>query len=357
MKKNGTTVKIISLVSALVFNAFSFCSVNAMSINDNEKQDLYGLTLNLPADTLHVGETRQILANWDGDYYLTEPLVINSKNNDIAAVYLDGHLFANKPGTASLYLRAKLDPEKVDLEPDDDGIRTVTATITVADDPDLTDAQQAALEPIEIKEKEVLCQLPHAKAEIKGLLSADAPRLTRDEIDQMIIESDSFETLFRKITDAQPYPDYYGGSGFTSVMYLLNDKGTERIRVMLDCGQPPHQIIYERLNQSGIKEEACYLYPESRVNEVIAIDPNPTLRDWYYCLMNDIPCGILNGDVNNDGKVDAADAAYLQKWLLCWQDTQDINGETADLNQDGKLNAIDVTLLKQQLIKNAAEES
>ena len=276
--------------------------------------------------------------------------MIQSENNDIATVYRDGHIFANKPGTASLYIKAKLDPEKVNLAPNDDGIRTVTATVTVADAPDLTDEQQTALERIEIKEDGTACQFPRTKAEIKGLPSADAPRLTLDTIKQMIAESDSFETLFRKITDVQPYPDYYGGSGFTSVLYCLNDNGTERIRVMLDCGQPPHEIIYERLDQNGIPEESCYLYPESRVNEVIAVDPNPVLKDWFYSLMNDIPRGILKGDVNNDGKVNAADAVYLQKWLLCEQDTQEINGETADMNQDGKLNAIDLTLVKRELL-------
>ena len=350
------------LLSALILTSAGYgfdilpsnAGILSYSIENIETTDtkpaLYGLTLNLPADTLYVGETRQILANWDGDCYLTEPLVIQSENNDIATVYRDGHIFANKPGTASLYIKAKLDPEKVNLAPNDDGIRTVTATVTVVDAPNLTDEQQAALERTESKEEGSACQFPRTKAEIKRLPSTDAPRLTLDTVNQMIAESDSFETLFRKITDAQPYPDYYGGSGFTSVLYCLNDNGTERIRVMLDCGQPPHQIIYERLDQNGIAEESCYLYPESQVNEVIFTDPNPVLKDWFYSTMNDIPRGILEGDVTNDGKVNVADAIYLQKWLLCEQDTQEINGETADMNQDGKLNAIDLTLIKRTLL-------
>lgn len=350
------------LLSAIIFTSVclefavwpSNTELSAYSIYNPDTSDItkefYGLTFNLPADTLYVGETRQILAAWDGDSYLTEPLVIQSENNDIATVYRDGQIFAKKPGTASLYIRAKLNSEKVGLAPDDDGIRTVTATVTVTDVPDLTDEQQVALERTEIKEESTACQFPRTKAEIKSLPSADATRLTLDTVNQMIAESDSFETLFRKITDAQPYPDYYGGSGFTSVLYCLNDNGTERIRVMLDCGQPPHQIIYERLDQSGIAKESCYLYPESRVNEVIVADPNPVLKDWFYSVMNDIPRGILEGDVNNDGKVDATDAVYLKKWLLFEQETQEINGETADMNQDGQLNAIDLTLIKRELL-------
>ena len=320
--------------------------VLAYSIENLEsEQKLYGLTFNLPADTLYVGETRQILADWDGDCYLTEPLVIQSENNDIATVYFDGHIFAKKAGTASLYIRAKLDPEKVDLAPDDDGIRTVTATITVADAPDLTDAQQAALEPIEIKEKTVSCQFPRAKAEIKGLLTEDAPRLTLDKVNQMIAESDSFDTLFRKITDAQPYPDYYESSGFASVMYLLDDKGAERIRVMLDCGQPPHQIIYERLNQNGIIEEACYLYPESLVNESISIDPTTADRDWFYSL--------LFGDANCDFTVDVCDAVLIARYLA--EDSEaNITSQgksNADFNKDGDITQNDVVLILQKIAR------
>ena len=352
------------LLSALILTSAGYefdilpsnAGILSYSIENIETTDttpaLYGLTLNLPADTLYVGETRQILANWDGDCYLKDSLVIQSEDNHIAMVDFDGHLFAQNAGTATLYIRAQLDSEKVNLLPGDDGIRKITTTVTVIDNTELTETQKAALVPLEAKETAVAARIPRKKAVLKGFLDADTPRITLDEVNQIIEESYSFEEIFRKLTDTHPYPDYWGGSGVTSVYYFLDEKGTERIRISLICGNHPfpHDIVYERLNQSGIAEKACYLYPESRINEIIDIDPNPVLKDWLYCFMNDVPTGILSGDTNNDGKVDATDAVYLQKWLLCEQDMQEINGETTDMNQDGKLNAIDLTLMKRKLL-------
>ena len=317
--------------------------------------DTYGLALDMPAFTMKAGEVRQICPVADANYFYPN-VVIQSEDNHIAMVDFDGHLFAQNAGTATLYIRAQLDSEKVNLLPDDDGIRKITTTVTVIDNTELTETQKAALVPLEEKETAAAARIPRKKAVLKGFLDADTPRITLDEVNQIIEESYSFEEIFRKLTDTHPYPDYWGGSGFTSVYYFLDEKGTERIQVSLVCsGTSPHDIVYERLNQNGILEEARYLYPASRVDEHINADPNPPLKDWLYCFMNDVPTGILSGDTNNDGKVDATDAVYFQNWLLCRQDTQDINEKTADINQDGKLNAIDFTLLKRQLIQNTAE--
>lgn len=317
--------------------------------------DTYGLALDMPAFTMKAGEVRQICPVADANYFYPN-VVIQSEDNDIALVFFDGHIFAQHAGETTVYIQAKLNPEKISLTADDDGIRktTVKITVTDADDADLTDAQKAELEAVQRKEDG--CRFPRKKAVIKGLLNADAPRLTLDAVNQIIAESDSFDALYRKLSDTHPYPDYWDGSGFTSVVYFLNDKGTERIRVDLACsGTSPHDIVYERLNQNGILEEARYLYPASRVDEHINADPNPPLKDWLYCFYHDISSGNLKGDTNNDGKVDDSDVVYFQNWLLCRQDTQDINEKKADINQDGKLNAIDFTLLKRQLIQNTAE--
>jgi len=366
MFKTSISLKILPVLSVLVLSAVpaDLLNVNLADNTGNHNpaaealpdtnEEQYELALELSADTMYVGEVRQICVTGDTEYYLPDSLYIHISTADgavIGPVFTDGQFFAERAGEATFYIEAKLDPEKVDLSPDDDGIRLVTKTVRVIDNNELADEQKETLEVLKHMEEAIhALTFSRRRAVVKGYLNADAPRLTREQIDRFIEESDSPETLYRNIMDAQPYPDYYGGSGFTSVLYCLNDNGTERIRVMLDCGQPPHQIIYERLDQNGIAEESCYLYPESQVNEVISTDPNPVLKDWFYSTMNDIPRGILEGDVTNDGKVNVADAIYLQKWLLCEQDTQEINGETADMNQDGKLNAIDLTLIKRTLL-------
>lgn len=55
------------------------------------------------------------------------------------------------------------------------------------------------------------------------------------------------------------------------------------------------------------------------------------------------------GDVNNDGKINAADVLLLRKYLSKWEVA--INLDNADCNADGKVNAADVLLLRKYLAK------
>lgn len=318
---------------------------------------LYGLTLDLPADTLCAGEVRQILASWDGDCYLEHP-VIQSDNNDIALVYDDGHLFAQKAGTTTVWVRAKLDPEKVTLAEGDDGIRTVTKTVTVTDSSDLTDEQKTLLTALEEREGYNGDTFPRIIAEIRGVLDADAPRLTLDEVCQIIEGSDSFEEIFRKITTAQPYPDYYGGSGYTSVLYCLNDEGTERIRIALDCGMPTnHPIEYERLDQDGILREMRYLYPELKQ---IDVNPNATATDWFYRTLHEIAgCIPKPGDANCDGSIDVSDAVLIARFAA--EDKTavitDQGKQNADVTGDGNLTSDDTSRILLYIAKKIGYEA
>lgn len=162
--------------------------------------DLFGLELTLPETTFHVGEVRQIGAIVDTNYYQPD-WAIQSENNDIAMVFFDGHIVAQHTGETTVYIRAKVNPEKVSLAPDDDGIRktTVKITVTDADDDALTDTQEAELDAVQRKEDG--CRFPRKKAVIKGFLDDDAPRLTLNAVNQMIDESDSFTELYCKLTD------------------------------------------------------------------------------------------------------------------------------------------------------------
>ena len=316
-------------------------------------KELYGLAMDIPAD-LHVGEFRQILGSWDADCYLPEP-VIQSDNNSIALIYNDGHLFAQKAGTTTVWIRGKLDPEKVALSEGDDGVRMITKTITVTDSSNPTDEKKTLLTALEERERETGDTFPRIKAELRGILEADAPRLSLDEVSQMIEGSDSIEEILRKLTDAQPYPDYYGGSGFTSVLYCLNDKGTERIRVNLDCGMPPHEILYDRLNQDGILRETRTLYPEERVDAYT----KQTEADWFYRTLHEIADSIpRTGDANCDGSIDVADAVLIARFAAEDREAAmtDQGKENADVNHDGSTDGQDAARILQYIAKRISYE-
>lgn len=57
----------------------------------------------------------------------------------------------------------------------------------------------------------------------------------------------------------------------------------------------------------------------------------------------------IKGDLNNDGKVDAADGVLMNRHLAKWNVS--INKENADINGDGTVNAADGTLLNRKLAK------
>ncbi len=66
----------------------------------------------------------------------------------------------------------------------------------------------------------------------------------------------------------------------------------------------------------------------------------------------------LTGDVNTDGKCDAADAELLRDWLINQAKLNAVQAAAADLDGSSKLNAADLTLLKRLLLQDStAQES
>ena len=57
------------------------------------------------------------------------------------------------------------------------------------------------------------------------------------------------------------------------------------------------------------------------------------------------------GDVNKDGKLNAADLVLLEKWLLSVSGTTLTDWKAADLNNDGILDIFDLVLMRKEVIK------
>lgn len=66
--------------------------------------------------------------------------------------------------------------------------------------------------------------------------------------------------------------------------------------------------------------------------------------------VDDTDTGKLIGDVDLNGKVEIADAVYLQKYLLTAAEFEKANFEAADIDENGKVTATDLTLLKRILL-------
>ena len=304
-----------------------------------QSPEMYGFALETPEITLNVGESQKLNVLIDSNYYHAESLVYVSDSGQVASVSADGTVTARSEGTAHIKVSAKLNSDKVELMPNESPVRSVTATIIVVDNT-LTDEQKAALKELEQKENWLIGEFRRERAVIRGELAPDAARLTLEEVNTFIEDSDSFESVMKKLEDAQTYPDYYGGSGVTLIEYWLDDCGTEKVLII----QEQQDLVYIRLNPDGSENEWYFLYPAKQNQEQSF---NSAITTRIYTLFNDI----ADGDVNADGKFSIADAVLLQKWLLASPDTSLANWKAADFNKDSQINAIDFTLMKRALIK------
>ncbi len=333
----------------------NFCDFNETyggTYTPAPQEQLYGLSLDLPADTLHTGEVCQLLASWDADCYLEHP-VIQSNNNDIALVYHEGLLFAQKAGTTTVWVRAKLNPEKVTLAEGDDGVRTLTKTVTVRDNPNLTDAQKAELEPIG-KLEASFGRFPREKAVIKGMLAEDAPRLTLDAVSQMLEESDNLNVFMKKLTDAQPYPDACYEGGITCCEYWLDDKGTEKIG--LNIGNSPESVWYSKVRSNGSIQTKQGLYPPKQEPSEYA---DRQTFDVVYRAFNGIAGAMNPGDANCDSQVDVADVVLIARYAV--EDPEAVvtmtGKENADVNWDGNVDMQDAAKVLQYIAKSISYET
>ena len=104
--------------------------------------------------------------------------------------------------------------------------------------------KQSALEELAIMERRMIGEFRRTRAIINGELSRNAPRITLDQVNAIVSSSDSFREIYSKIQETQPYPDYYGGSGFSLVEYWLDDSGEEKILLVLEA----EDVVYVHLN-------------------------------------------------------------------------------------------------------------
>lgn len=64
-----------------------------------------------------------------------------------------------------------------------------------------------------------------------------------------------------------------------------------------------------------------------------------------------LPGGVLLGDVDNDGKIDAMDASYILQYYAKSVDGSELNLAAADVDGDGKIDAMDASYVLQYYAK------
>ena len=216
----------------------------------------------------------------------------------------------------------------------------ITTTTTTIIQP--TDEKQEQLNKLTEKENILFGEFKRERAVISGEFDSETPRLTLDEVNEIINNAESFDEMYREVVATQKFPDFIGGSGVTKAEYWLDDKGSEKIRFIVE----ENDIIYVKTDEKGYIIDWQALY---RGNNVVNLEEYKAQMIDTYMIYNDIDA---SGDVNCDGDLRISDIVMFQKWLLGASDAELVNWKAADFCKDNKLNIFDLTLMRRELICN-----
>lgn len=93
------------------------------------------------------------------------------------------------------------------------------------DESKLSEEQKEQLAVLEREESTFAGIFPYKKALILGITKPYEHRLTGEEVKEIVEKNKSggYRQILDKILEVQPYPDYIGGSGITSMRFLCNE--------------------------------------------------------------------------------------------------------------------------------------
>ena len=117
--------------------------------------------------------------------------------------------------------------------------------------------QMTSVEEVEREGDRMVGVYERRIAELKGEISEDAPRITAEEVVQMIGDGMDFQAVFQRLHELYPYPDYNGGSGVSNIEYWLDDSGTDFILLTIESESIVHIVhasdgtanVYDILNK------------------------------------------------------------------------------------------------------------
>ncbi len=230
-----------------------FDDVQEILANNTDFQNIYESLLSIAKYPDFVGGSGVTLVEFWLDDYGTEKILLILEQEDVISVKCnaDGNISDWKP----LYSEEKAE--------------TTTTTATVTSDA-LSEEQAKALAELAEKEHGVFGEFERARASILNKIPEDASRMTLEEAKEFVNSSDSFKEIYDKLSASQPYPDFIGGSGVTKVEYWFDDKGKEKILLILE----QEDVIYVDCTKQGDVSKWERLYPVSDVEDSNIKDSN-----------------------------------------------------------------------------------
>ena len=239
-----------------------FDDVQEILANNTDFQNIYESLLSIAKYPDFVGGSGVTLVEFWLDDYGTEKILLILEQEDVISVKCnaDGNISDWKP----LYSE-----EKAETTATTATTETTTTTATVTSDA-LSEEQAKALAELAEKEHGAFGEFERARASILNKIPEDASRMTLEEAKEFVNSSDSFKEIYDKLSASQPYPDFIGGSGVTKVEYWFDDKGKEKILLILE----QEDVIYVDCTKQGDVSKWERLYPVSDVEDSNIKDSN-----------------------------------------------------------------------------------
>lgn len=239
-----------------------FDDVQEILANNTDFQNIYESLLSIAKYPDFVGGSGVTLVEFWLDDYGTEKILLILEQEDVISVKCnaDGNISDWKP----LYSE-----EKAETTATTATTETTTTTATVTSDA-LSEEQAKALAELAEKEHGVFGEFERARASILNKIPEDASRMTLEEAKEFVNSSDSFKEIYDKLSASQPYLDFIGGSGVTKVEYWFDDKGKEKILLILE----QEDVIYVDCTKQGDVSKWERLYPVSGVEDANIKDSN-----------------------------------------------------------------------------------
>ena len=249
-----------------------FDDVQEILANNTDFQNIYESLLSIAKYPDFVGGSGVTLVEFWLDDYGTEKILLILEQEDVISVKCnaDGNISDWKP----LYSEEKAETTATTATTETTATtattETTTTTATVTNHDALSEEQAKALAELAEKEHGVFGEFERARASILNKIPEDASRMTLEEAKEFVNSSDSFKEIYDKLSASQPYPDFIGGSGVTKVEYWFDDKGKEKILLILE----QEDVIYVDCTKQGDVSKWERLYPVSDVEDSNIKDSN-----------------------------------------------------------------------------------
>lgn len=339
LKGESAMKKVIPLIIGM---ALSIQCVSAVSLYTYAESDIPQkqiFTVSPSELTMIEGETCKLSVTVDPEF-ANEASVYLYPSYSKTLVSADGTVTAYSCGEESISVSVS-----VLNEGSDTGKCVYYQSVKIHIQPDETLPAETRSELDRLQAQSPIGDFQRRTLELLGILDENAPRITAEQVDEILQNTSTPEEMIAKINEIHGYPDYIWRGDPGDCAYWLDEKGSDQISIVGGA-----MFFHSKIYDDGTVKEVTALYPPELSSEMSSL---LDYSDNIYLEFNQIPRDYNNpvrGDANHDGIFNLADVVTLEKWLLAIPDTKILKWEIADFNQDGKLNAIDLTLMKRQLL-------